>query len=378
MGLNFKFIVIWKAFSTMSSGPSVPIRTGALRPFGSAGTKAASAPAPSAAHPAASTSYRGNRGKGGAATLTPEEHAAKKAEAEARATEARARALRAQADAAEAEARLRAAQSTAVVASTPRAKPGATTGGGDFVTRDEFNTFRGQVQDGFSTVIQQNQRTHDVLAGFLQMMNGGGLPAPKAPVSRQIGNGAQEVVEPLQISYGQNAGWDSAAEGSGRFAQSSSQLSQSVVACGGGAAQSFYREPVPTATSRTLTPKFDAAAARWNAKRTPNNERILQAIRDATTDDNMRCLLLALVNGKTLSEITNMYNEDVASLLSIRNTSFFQNFFAALSRCGLPSNFDVKVDASKTKTSHGFVMTYQQLSQAPSNVDKLVRILRGE
>jgi len=54
MGLNFKFIVIWKAFSTMSSGPSVPIRTSGLRPFGYAGTKAASAhPAASAAAPVA-------------------------------------------------------------------------------------------------------------------------------------------------------------------------------------------------------------------------------------------------------------------------------------------------------------------------------------
>lgn len=49
MGLNFKFIVIWKAFSTMSSGSSVPIRTSALRPFGSAGSKDASSATPPAA-----------------------------------------------------------------------------------------------------------------------------------------------------------------------------------------------------------------------------------------------------------------------------------------------------------------------------------------
>ena len=56
MGLNFKFIVIWKAFSTMSSGSSssVPIRTGALRPFGSAGSKDASSATPPAASAAAS------------------------------------------------------------------------------------------------------------------------------------------------------------------------------------------------------------------------------------------------------------------------------------------------------------------------------------
>jgi hypothetical protein len=164
----------------------------------------------------------------------------------------------------------------------------------------------------------------------------------------------------------------------GRYSISSSQRSQSGAACGGGSAQSFYREPVPTATSRTSTPKFDAAAARWNLKKNSTNGKILQAIRDTTPDDNMRCLLLALVNGKTYSEITNMYDNDVASLLTTGNTSFFQNFFTALTKCGVPSNFDVKVDASKTKTGHGFVMTYLQLSQAPGHVDRLVTTLRAE
>jgi hypothetical protein len=123
---------------------------------------------------------------------------------------------------------------------------------------------------------------------------------------------------------------------------------------------------------------FEAAARRWNQKGTENNTRILQQIRNLTQDDNMRCLLLALVNGKTYSEITNMYDKDVASLLSTGNTPFFQSFFTALTKCGVPANFDVKVDASKTKTGHGFVMTYLQLSQAPGNVDKLVTILRGQ
>lgn len=329
-----------------------------------------------AAHPAASTSHRGNRGKGGGATLTQEQAAAQKAEAEARAAEARARTLLAKAEAAEAEVRLRAAQSTAAVASTPRTRPGATTCG-DFITREEFNDFCGQVKDGFSTVFKQNEQTHAVLAGFVTMINGGGLTAPKAPVSRQIGNGSMQEVDAASNSY-QHSCFNT-NEGNMSYA-SSSQLSQSVVACGGGAAQSFYREPVPTATRRTstLTSKFEAAAARWNVRKNANNERILQAIRDATPDDNMRCILLALVNGKTLSEIVKMYGDDVASLLSTYNTSFFQNFFAALSRCGLPPNFDVKVDASKTKSGHVFAMTYLQLSQAPGNVDKLVTILRGE
>jgi hypothetical protein len=126
-------------------------------------------------------------------------------------------------------------------------------------------------------------------------------------------------------------------------------------------------------------PKFEAAAARWNKKNSANNAQILDTIRKiANGDDDMACLLLALVNGKTYSEIVKMYGDDVASLLTTGNTPFFQRFFTALSSCGLPANFDVKVDSSKTKSGDGFVMTYQQLSQAPGNVDKLVRILRGE
>lgn len=73
-----------------------------------------------------------------------------------------------------------------------------------------------------------------------------------------------------------------------------------------------------------------------------------------------------------------MYSSEVGALLTTRNTPFFQRFFTSLTRCGLPQNFDVKVDSSKTKMGHGFCMTYQQLSQAPGNVDKLVQILRGE
>ena len=448
MGLNFKILVIWKALSTMAS--KVTISASGVKPgsFGSAGSKIAppaasatvpqtatvvahsaahSAPPPaphpaaaSPAHPAASTTVtaaackhgknchgcricgKGKGGKGGGASLIAEQIAAQKAEAEAKVAEARARTLRAQADAADAEARLKSVQSTAVVASTPRAKSGATSGGGDFITREEFNEFRGQVTDGFSTVFKQNEQTHAVLAGFVTMMNGGGLPASVAPVSRQIGIGAQEVVEPArqQISCGQNAGWYQPVEGSGRFTTHSSQRPQSVDAYGGGGASADdssrflpYRE-TPTefrgssggstlVAARQLgvsnhLQNFEAAAERWDSKRNPNNGKILQTIRQTTSDDNMRCILLALVNGKTRSEIVKMYNEEVASLLSTGNTTFFQNFFGALSRCGLPSNFDVKVDSSKTKTGHCFCMTYQQLSQAPGNVDKLVRILRGE
>ena len=277
MGLNFKILVIWKALSTMP--PKVLITASGVKPsgFGSTGSKIAppaaatttaaaspvhpsahSAPPPAAILPAptaasSATCKHGTRctgchvcqkggkgGKGGGASLTAEQIAtqkaeseAKVAESEAKVAEARARTLRAKADAAEAEARLKSVQSTAVVASTPRARPGATSGGDDFVTREEFNEFRGQVTNGFSTVVQQNQRTHDVLAGFLQFMNGG-LPASKAPVSRQICNSAQEIAEQRQISFGQNAGWDPVAERSGMSATSSSQLPQT------GAATSFH------------------------------------------------------------------------------------------------------------------------------------------
>jgi hypothetical protein len=331
----------------------------------------------------AGSDKRGARGKGGGKQPpTQAQIAANDAKARLQAEEAELKLLQLAAKKAEAQARFDKAKSDAssvTAASTPRAKPGATSGGGDFVTHDEFNKFRGQVQDGFSTVIQQNQRTHDVLAGFLQMINGGGLPAPKAPDSRQIGNSPQEVVEQRKISCWQNAGWDHAAERP-RIAQPPTPRASSAIACGGGA-QTFHREPVGSSTPihRGSMPKFEAAAARWNKKNSANNAQILDTIRKiANGDDDMACLLLALVNGKTYSEIVKMYGDDVASLLTTGNTPFFQRFFTALSSCGLPANFDVKVDSSKTKSGDGFVMTYQQLSQAPGNVDKLVRILRGE
>ncbi|NBO39932.1 hypothetical protein EBU99_15315, partial [bacterium] len=299
----------------------------------------------------------------------------------ARSLRAQADAAKAQADEAEAQARLNAAQqSTAVVTSTPRARPGATSDGGNFVTHDEFNKFRSEVQTGFTHLSEQNQMTHNVLARFVNMMNPGLPASATAPVSRQIGNSPQEVVEPPRQSYGQNAGWNPAAAEKPGFAPQSSFRASSAIACGGDA-HSFHREPVKSSTPvhRGSMPNFEAAAARWNKKNNANNSKILDAIRQmARGNDDMACLLLALVNGKTLSEIVNMYSAEVGELLSTRNTSFFQRFFTALSSCGLPANFDVKVDSSKTNSGHGFCMTYQQLSQAPGNVDKLVMILRGE
>jgi hypothetical protein len=374
----------------------------ALQAAPQATPQAAHVPAASAPpHPASSvggsgqqagSDKRGARGKGGGKQPpTQAQIAANDAKARLQAQEAELKLLELAAKKAEVQARFDKAKSDAssvTAASTPRAQGGR--GGGDFVTHEQFqagiNYLNGAITKGFDQVFsnqsiaaQQQALANATLAGFVKMMgtNGTGFSLP-APVSRQIGDSLQEVVEPQrQISYRQNSDWDPTADRSGRFAQSSSQFSHAAgVACGGGAAQSFYSEPVPTETSRTSTSKFDAAAARWNVKCIPTNEKILKAIRDATIDDNMRRLLLALVNGKTYGEITNMYDKDVASLLTTRNTPFFQRFFTALSSCGLPSNFDVKVDASKTKTGHGFLMTYLQLSQAPEHVDRLVKTLR--
>jgi hypothetical protein len=197
------------------------------------------------------------------------------------------------------------------------------------------------------------------------------LPAPPARLAICPGGGSNvtEVSEEQSRQYTHSC----FASNEGGSASHSSQRSQIGAAFGG--AQSFHREPVSSSTSM---PKFEAAAARWNAKKSPNNAIILTAIRQFTSDDDMACMLLALVNGKILPEIVKMYSSEVGALLTVHNTSFFQKFFQNLVRCGLPPNFDVKVESSKTKSGHGFCMTYQQLSQAPGNVDKLVRILRGE
>lgn len=390
MGLNFKILVIWKALSTMP--PKVAISAANVMPsgFGSAGSNAASL---AVSQPTTSTVSSATSSAAPVATPVAPTKTANQCSEFRDSGNPCSRRKCWDADCRDAKAKQHTASQKH--SAPPKAAGGVDGGISANIAAMEarikshidlrFQSAETSMKTGFlqlSEAVTQSQiATQQSFQGLANAMaaafSGGQRQLPPSE-RRQIGNGAQEVVKPRQNSYGQDADWDPVADGSGRFAQSSSQFSHAAgVACGG-AAQSFYREPVPTATSRTSTPKFDAAAARWNAKRTPNNERILQAIREAIPDDNMRCLLLALVNGKTLSEITNMYNEDVASLLSICNTSFFQNFFAALSRCGLPPNFDVKVDASKTKTCHGFVMTYTQLSQAPGNVDKLVRILRGE
>ena len=396
----------------MSSGVTFKLDV----PGGTSNTKSAlKQDAPADAHVAGgggNRGNRGNRGKGrgnhgkGRGNQPPSqaEIDAKAAEADAKTAEAKARFLRAQADAAKAQAdaaeaqvRLNAAQSTAVVTSTPCAKPGATSGGGDYITRDEFNSFQSEVKTGFTHLSEQNRMTHNVLAGFVNMVNSGGLPASAtAPVSRKIGYvpASEVAVEPqCQISFGQNAGWDPAAERPG-FAQQPTSRASSAIAYGVATefirnqeASTFFRESSGGSSigdARQLgvshsLPNFEEAARRWNTRRDKNNEKILYAIRQmAGCNDNIACLLLALVNGKTLSEIVKMYNTEVGQLLSTHNTTFFQSFFTALTRCGLPEKFDVKVDSSKTRSGNAFLMTYLQLSQSPSNVDKLVTFLRGE
>ena len=421
MGLNFKILVIWKALSTM---PKVHVSATGVMPksggFGSAGSKAApvatqnaasvappknapnatSSAAPKAAPPAPTKTvklcpeFRESRtpckrkhcwdaecckAKASAPVASPEHSAPAKSaggdggvSAQLSAMEAR---LKGHID-----SRLKAAEGI-VSAQVESLTTQVATG---FTETKNMMTAQQQATLGMTNALEALMMA---TASFQSSVNGlitgsasrHELPAPSARpaicASAPVRSSVTEVVEPPFSRGGGSSA--SEAPGSGRFATSSSDISQSSAACGG-SAQSFYREPVPTATSRTSTPKFDAAAARWNVKRNPNNEKILHTIRDTIPDDNMQCLLLALVNGKTYSEITNMYDKDVASLLSTRNTSFFQNFFAALSSCGLPPNFDVKVDATKTKSRHGFVMTYLQLSQAPGNVDGLVTILRGE
>ena len=419
MGLNFKFIVIWKALSTMP--PKVVISAAGVTPggFGSAGSRlvqgaaasaaAHSAPpsaassAPHVAHPSArhvpaqspaqsaahTPRQRGNRGNGGGASLSEEQVAAQKAEAEAKAAEARARTLRAQVDAAESEARIRAAQSIAVVHSTPRARPGATSGGGDFVTRREFNEFSGQVDKGFLTIFQQNQQTHDVLSGFVKMMNGGQRQLPP-PERCQSGNTPQEVIETQrQISYGQNAGWDKSVEGSSRFAAPSSQRQQSVAYGGGGVASDSSRFVIRKEASTefhgssggsTLVaarqlgvghhlPDFEANFSKL--KSNDFNIFVCGAIRNFVASfpqeqqDEMACVLLGMVNGKKYSA----HN----SIIIQSNESVFRQFFGELAR-----KFPKSAVKITNKRCQEMSIPFNTLSTDPSAMCVLIRVLRGE
>ena len=227
------------------------------------------------------------------------------------------------------------------------------------------------------------------------LLSGGSAPRCELPAHQArlaiCASGDSNVTELVEPSRKYTHSCFTSNEGGS--ASHSSQRSHSGAAFGGGAANDssrFATEFRESSGGSTLVaarqlgvshllPNFEAAAARWNMRNNVNNAKILNTIRQmARGNDDMACLLLALVNGKTLSEIDNMYSREVGKLLSDRNTPFFQEFFKSLCHCGLPTNFDVKVDSSKTKLGSGFCMTYLQLSQAPGNVDKLVRILRVE
>lgn len=362
MGLKFKlFIIMCEDTMSVSFNVAIPPAASKATPSAAqpvthvAASKTASSATPkatsSAAHP---VRQRGNRGsgKGGGASLTQDQVAS---------------------------------QSTAVVASTPRARPGATSAGGKFVTCEEFNEFRGQVIDGFSTVVKQNQRTHDVLAGFLQMMNGG-LPASKAPVSRQIGNGSvQEVVEQHQMPYGQNAGWDPVAEGSGRSATSSSQFSQRVVACGGGAAVAsessrfVLHKEAPTAfrgssggstlVTASHLPNFEQNFAKMKPNVFNNNLGI--AIRnvvanfDQTQQDEMACVLLGMVNGKKYPQHNHIIIQS--------NENVFSSFFGELA-----TKFASNAVMTTNKAGQQCSFPFKTLSTDPNAMRSLIRVLRGE
>jgi hypothetical protein len=341
---------------------------------------------------------RGNRGKGpGNQPLTQAQIAANDARAKLQAEEAELKLLEIQAKKAEAQARFDKAKSGAssvTAASTPLAQGGR--GGGVFVTYDQFqagiNDLNGAITKGFDQVLsnqsiaaQQQALTNATLAGFVKMMgtNSTGFSLP-APVSRQIGNGPQENSE-LQrhISYGQNAGFDPNAARSGMSVTSSSQLSQSVVASGGGSASNssqfviskeaptFFRESSGGSSivaarqlgvSHSLT-KFASNFARMK----PNdfNTVIGNAIRSfvasfaQSEQDEMACVLLAMVNGKKYPAHNHIIIQS--------NESVFGRFFGELAtkfpinKCGQQCSFP-----------------FNTLSTDQSAMCVLIRVLRGE
>ncbi len=314
--------------------------------------------------------------------------------------------------------------SVSVVSSNPSA-PAKSAGGGDGGFSAQFSALEAKLVDhidqrfeaveesmksgflqqeqsllGLNQAVAQSQietqRSIQALANVMAAAISGGQRQLPPTERRQIGYipASEVAVEPQrQISFGQNAGWDPAAERPGFGLQPTSRASSAITY---GVATEFVRNQEASTFFRESSggssigdarqlgvshslPNFEEAARRWNTRRDKNNEKILHAIRQmAGCNDNMACLLLALVNGKTFSEIVKMYNTEVGQLLSTHNTTFFQSFFTALTRCGLPEKFDVKVDSSKTRSGNAFLMTYLQLSQSPSNVDKLVTFLRGE
>lgn len=346
---------------------------------------------------------RGARGKGRGKQLPTEAQiAANDAEAKVRAANAELKLLEIEAKKAEAQARIdkvKSGASSAPEVSTPRPQGGR--GVGDFVTHDQFqagiNHLNGTITKGFDQVFskqsiaaEQQALTNATLAGFVRMMgtNGTGFSLP-APVSRQIGNGgAQELAEPTcQISYGQNAGWDQAAERSDRSLASSSQRSQSGAACGGGSASDSSRfainkEPQTELRSSsggsTLVavrhlgshlPKFEANFAKLD--RNDFNVFAGATIRNFVANfalneqDEMACVLLGMVNGKKYPAHNHIIIQS--------NASVFSRFFGELAT-KFPGNA-VRI-TNNLGQKCGF--PFKTVSNDQSAMWSLIRVLRGE
>ena len=160
--------------------------------------------------------------------VTQAELDAKTAKAEAVAAEAKARKLKAEADAAEAEARIakaKAGGAAAVVSAKPSKEPKApkaSTRQGDYVTRDEFDTFVKSTGAAFQLVINQGSQTQEMIAAIAngkfgsQIKSSSGcclsdslprLPAPApAPAPAHAHAHAPQSLEGLMRTIPENAG----------------------------------------------------------------------------------------------------------------------------------------------------------------------------
>ena len=394
MGLNFKILVIWKALSTMSG--KVSISATGVKPggFGSAGSKAAPVAAPVAAPSAAPSAAPKAAPKECFEFRESGNPCSRNNCRDATCRNAKAR-----------------VQHTA---SPKHSAPPKAAGGGDggisaHITAMEaritshidlrFQAAEASINSGFlqlnGAVAQSQLATQQSFQGLANAMatafSGGQRQLPP-PERRQIGNGAEEVVEPArqQISYGQNSGWCQPVEGSDRFTTSSSQRLQIGAACGGGAANDssrfFSHRETPTefrgssggstlVAARQLgmnhryLAKFEANFAKM--KSNDFNNFVGAAIRNFVANfpqneqDEMACVLLGMVNGKKYPAHNSIIIES--------NESVFRRFFGELAM-KFPNN------ALKTTNTRGQELTipFKTLSADSSAMFTLIRVLRGE
>ena len=222
------------------------------------------------------------------------------------------------------------------------------------------------------------QQSFQGLANAMATAFSGGQRQLPPPERRQIGNGAQEVVEPQrQISYGQNAGWDPNAERSGMSATSSSQGQQSVAATSIHASSahmpqssSYFPPPNPSNGSisrppadqrfltsgsvhsapapqslaelmrsipesvkgfRGLCGRILSDAAAPGAKAVPlfTFHKFLCAWQMSSGNDDLACALMALTYGKPLAQ--QRLQPGIASALKTTNLALFMEFFRRIS-----------------------------------------------